>query len=244
MSTDVNHLDRYPFVLLIILISFVCSIATSVVTVALLSQDSQPVSETVNRVIERTIEKVSPTTKEIVLVREDTLALSALESGWHGIVSVTFPDKTSVTGFSISSTALILPGTLSDSVKEITIENTTHEIVEVTSSDTSPFTKVTLATPLSLSPLPFGAVPKAGQSVLIAGPQNTFIKTSITKITPVSAEFPATVSLDAHVSESFVGSPVLSLDGVVIGAIGVLKDSTDPVVIAADSLKKLAELHN
>ena len=55
-----EELNRNQFILLVLLVSFVTSLATGIVTVTLMDQSSPGVSQTINRVVERTIERVVP----------------------------------------------------------------------------------------------------------------------------------------------------------------------------------------
>jgi hypothetical protein len=57
---DMEHLNKSQIVLLTLLVSFVTSIATGIVTVSLMDQAPPIVAATVNRVIEKTVETVTP----------------------------------------------------------------------------------------------------------------------------------------------------------------------------------------
>lgn len=87
---DLKDLNNYQLVLLTLLISFVTSIATGIVTVYLL-QESPAVSSVINQVIERTIEKtvpdsvasqIQPTQSKTIIIKEDDLVAEALARGF------------------------------------------------------------------------------------------------------------------------------------------------------------------
>lgn len=63
---DIKELDKKQLILLVLLITFVVSIATGIITVSLMKQMPTSVPQTINNVIQRTIEKV--TTVEVPAV--------------------------------------------------------------------------------------------------------------------------------------------------------------------------------
>ncbi|MEI7480540.1 MAG: hypothetical protein WCJ59_02830, partial [bacterium] len=84
-----ENLNKQQLILLTLLITFVTSIATGIVTVSLMDQAPKNVTQTINRVVERTIEKVVPTKvdgnqtqqttiKETVVVKEDDKVTSTI----------------------------------------------------------------------------------------------------------------------------------------------------------------------
>lgn len=83
---DIEELTKFQIVLLVLLVSFVTSIATGIVTVSLLSQAPSGVTQTINQVVERTIQTIVPSdspapsnTKETtVVVKEDDLITDSI----------------------------------------------------------------------------------------------------------------------------------------------------------------------
>lgn len=90
-----DDLNAQQIVLLTLLVSFVTSIATGIVTVSLLEQAPVPVSQTINRVVERTIEKVvtepgEPGEKviETVVVKEEDAIVEVINQNLKGVVRI------------------------------------------------------------------------------------------------------------------------------------------------------------
>lgn len=95
---DMEELSKSQIVLLTLLVSFVTSIATGIVTVSLMDQAPPAIAQTVNRVIERTVEKVVPsaegqaaavvTTEKTIVVKESELIAKAVEAMRPSLVRI------------------------------------------------------------------------------------------------------------------------------------------------------------
>lgn len=91
-----EELTKQQIVLLTLLVSFVTSIATGIVTVSLMDQAPKSVTQTINRVVERTVEKVVPTSgganvggiKETIIVKSDDLVVEAIEKNKNNIIKI------------------------------------------------------------------------------------------------------------------------------------------------------------
>ena len=89
-------LTKQQIVLVTLLVSFVTSIATGIVTVALMAQAPPGVTQTINQVVERTIEKAVPSvnqaaavvTKETVVAKEDDMVVQAVAQNTNSLVSI------------------------------------------------------------------------------------------------------------------------------------------------------------
>ncbi len=86
---DIEELNKTQIILLVLLVSFVTSIATGIVTVSLLAQAPPAITQTVNRIVERTVETVVPNTNNqqtqtvketTVVVKEDDLITESIAS--------------------------------------------------------------------------------------------------------------------------------------------------------------------
>ena len=92
---DLEELTKSQIVLLTLLVSFVTSIATGIVTVAIIEQAPTDVTRVIQRTVERTVEKVVPETRtkivtqeKRVIVRESDLIASAVKNNRPSVVRV------------------------------------------------------------------------------------------------------------------------------------------------------------
>lgn len=98
---DIEKLTKNQIVLLTLLISFVTSIATGIVTVSLMEQAPPAITQTVNHIVERTVEKVVPQSlqpasvaaaatiqEKTVVIKESDLIAEALEHVRPSIVRI------------------------------------------------------------------------------------------------------------------------------------------------------------
>lgn len=94
---DMEKLTKQQIVLVTLLVSFVTSIATGIVTVALMDQAPPGVTQTINRVVERTIEKVvtepanstaSVVTRETIVVKEDDKIVESVDKNKDSVVRI------------------------------------------------------------------------------------------------------------------------------------------------------------
>ena len=132
MST-MEDLTKTQIVLLTLLVSFVTSIATGIITTSLLAEAPQGVTQTINRVVERTIEKVTPvpggsSTKEVTVIKEDDAVSSAIEKVSPAVVRISVRGADGnlnfyALGVIINSSGLVL------SAKENLILNTSCHIL-------------------------------------------------------------------------------------------------------------------
>lgn len=97
---DLEKLNKSQIVLLTLLVSFVTSIATGIVTVALMEQAPPAITQTVNRIVERTVEKVSPdsmtasaASTETVVIRESELLSNAISKVSPSVVRLFMPGR-------------------------------------------------------------------------------------------------------------------------------------------------------
>ncbi len=90
-----EDLNKTQMVLLCLLVSFVTSIGTGVITTSLLREVPQNVTQTINRVVERTVQTIGPSTpntvtKEVttVVVKEEDLVIGSINKSRASLVRI------------------------------------------------------------------------------------------------------------------------------------------------------------
>ncbi|MES3004899.1 MAG: S1C family serine protease [Patescibacteria group bacterium] len=102
MISEMEDLNKQQIILLSLLISFVTSIATGIMTTSLLQQAPIEVTRNINRIVEKTIETVTPgpastiTKTEVttVVVKEEDLIVDTIDKNIKSIVRIRELDPT------------------------------------------------------------------------------------------------------------------------------------------------------
>jgi S1-C subfamily serine protease len=99
-----EDLTKQQIILLTLFVSFVTSIATGIVTVSLMGQAPSGVIQTINKVIERTVEKAVPSAttttvvKETVVVSTDDLVVKAIDQNTKTVLRIFRTNSDPTTG--------------------------------------------------------------------------------------------------------------------------------------------------
>lgn len=90
---DIKDLNKTQLVFLALLLSFVTSIATSIMTVSLMQQAPTSVTVPINRVVQQTVEKIQQvegkTVTQTVVVKEEDLVVDAIQKNQSSVFSLT-----------------------------------------------------------------------------------------------------------------------------------------------------------
>lgn len=252
---DIERLTKSQIVLLTLLVSFVTSIATGIVTVSLMQQAPPAIAETVNRVIENTIETVATSTKgqsasavltqqKTVIVNEADLIAQAVKQVSPSIVRLYTSDteQPQFLGLGVvtdaSGTVAADIGTVGDSA-DVTVMLPGGAKVRsfVTSRDTS--TGLLYLTPASSTPeVAWTPAPRAagdpalGAVVVTIAGQNTvrIAQGLVTEIMPADANAgtPETIVTDIDSSSIQPGSVIVDTNENVVGVSTMLSRASSP----------------
>lgn len=254
-----EDLTKTQIILLTLLISFITAMATGIITTALLAQAPESVTQTINRVVEHTIETVSPTatssatTKEAVVVKEDDAILSSINKTRSGIVSIEVRggDGTQMfyglgaivtkDGYVISDgQALVLDGTYTA---------TLYDGTQIPAAVYSRSTDQNLAvfklmsgnpkqayTPVPLSP----ADPQLGQTVIaFEGSSDIGVAVGrVSLLTTGGGKTAQSLSTDISARSETAGGPLVDLSGELVG----VKSSSADLALPAGVYTALAPI--
>ena len=250
---QMEDLNKHQLILLTLLVSFVTSIATGIITFSLLQQAPVEVTQTINRVVERTIEKVateegnkSGGTKEVVttVVSEEDRVLEAIDKNGKSIVRVRglgADGNEIVTGLGlvVSEDGLIVldkrsyPGGSGYTI--LFADGKSYSISKSYFDPNSQFVFVKIGKPTAekytFYPAKFGSSSglKLGQSIIaISGKSSNSV--SIGRVAEVQKTTTGDISKfisDIAPSRHLSGSPLLNLSGEVVGLEAPLAEGDD-----------------
>ena len=261
---EIKDLNKTQLILLAILLSFVISIATAIVTATLLQQAPPAVTQTINRVVQQTIEKVAPDytpgTTQTVVVKEDDLVVDAVSKTRGNLFSILEKsDSKDSTGdaYSVGKGMFIAKASLLDQTKTYIVRGSKGDIsVKVTSLSNN---GIALLSPLTAGDAAIKDFPasdfgkdsdiKAGQTVIVVS-TNSIVKDIVQAVSAkdlkdkdgVVSDSWNVVTLGDSLSSSMGGAPVANLDGNIIGFVGVITNADGSVktqVVGIDSIQKL-----
>ena len=245
---DVKELNKSQLILLAILLSFITSIATGIVTVTLMQQAPVSVTEPINRVVKQTVEKIvqvegTPATNTVVIKEED-LVVDAIAKNQPAIFTITketqddtgkIIEVSAGRGFVVSKDdILVTDASLVPDKENYFVKNDSGKFkAEFVSTDKNGFSFLKVGASLDekqklVYTLPtFGDLSKmkAGQKILVIGS------------TISSFMFDGDVNLKISTNKGITGGLVSDLDGNVLGI--CLNGDTSSFVSIADILNTL-----
>src|SRR3989344_4900711 len=92
-----ESLTKTQIVLLVLLVSFVTSLATGIVTVTLVNQAPQPITHTINKVVEKLVPKEVPIKEKMVIFSNEENLVKIIKDASLAVVSVAAVKKEDLT---------------------------------------------------------------------------------------------------------------------------------------------------
>jgi len=266
-----EHLTKAQIVLLTLFTSFVASMATGIVVVTLMQQSPEPVTQTITNVVERTIEKITPTFvekpgKQIILKDED-LMVAAIDRNLKSVVAfkVVGQDGESHAagvGTIVSSDGLVVTdkGNFGEGVLTTTINGTQYALQVLSNEDTNNLGLGRL-TPVSATTTPaftaatfgdLGALRLGQTAIVIGGRDGKTITTGLIssldthtvtdKDKNTETKILDMISVSSRFSGTSNGAPVITLSGEVVGFLSINEDVGSQVGVPVSEAKKIIDL--
>ncbi len=233
-----EDLNKHQLILLSLLVSFVTSIATGIISFSLLKEAPVEVTQSINRIVERTIEKVVPedggtTVREVTtVVSEEDLILESIDKSIKSIVRLTTTGAdgspiVSGLGLVVSADGIIAADERSFGSGNYSILFHDSRVYSVAKNFKDPnsnivFLKVgkAISDSYQFYPAVLGNANniKLGQTLIAVGgrDRNTVLVGRVSDIEKAEGEV-LEISTDIRLSKNQPGSPILNLNGEVVG---------------------------
>lgn len=236
---DIEQLTKHQIILLTLLVSFVTSIATGIVTVSLMDQAPAGVTRVVNQIVEHTVERVVPqnqgaavatVTEKTVVVKDDDLAAQSIAMVQQGIIRIVakggdtllargiltsqdgrgLTDQSALAAADTKEFEAMLPGGERVALTIVSQSTTTPlAVVQVALSTTTNITPVALADVGKIS---------LGQSVIrISGVGNDTVASGVVAMIPKTSDGTKPTVVQASISSATPGSIIITIFGEVVG---------------------------
>lgn len=239
---EIERLTKVQIVLLTLLVSFVTSIATGIVTVSLMDQAPPSIAQTVNRVIQQTVQTVAPagqtsasvvTQEKTIVVKESDLISQALDKVTPSVVRLFTTDPqapvflglgvvldasgtvaTDIGAFGESSEAVV--GLGSERIHAvIRTRDGAAGIAYLTTATTTADGKAPAWVPIALAA---GHATLGETVIMFAGNTVARIQEGIvTSIVPASDATPQIIDTNILGSTIMFGSPLINTNGELVG---------------------------
>ena len=241
-----EDLNKNQIILLALLVSFVAAVATSIMTYSLLNEAPPTITQTINRVVERTVETVVPQqskpdviTKEVtVVVKEEDLVIDSIAKNksslvriWRSPVNAEESKVFLGIGLIVNKDGLIMTGKIADVPNNAQLEAAMPDgkiaiLESLRDSEKFSFFKIKDLTDFIFTEVVFGNSDslQLGQSIIsIEGIEKNEVSTGrVTGIESSDGEDGVVVTslFETDVLGVLFGNPAINLKGEIVG-IGV-----------------------
>jgi len=247
-----EQLNNQQIVLLVLLVSFVTSIATGIVTVTLMQQVPSGITQTINRVVEKTVETVVPGETNIIVgdslgENSDDL-VKLIKSYTPSIVTVSSTSGLDRTGFVSSSEGHIITRAtdlVAGERVDIFYQGGQHTATILDSDLDYGVSLLKLDSPGApkISYVPLQAFePEIGQDILILGKTGSGGMTAQEGfVLGIGGFGNPLLTANVYISESNTGGPVFSNEGILLGVSYYSDEASGSKIIPMSVLENLFE---
>ena len=239
---DIEKLTKHQIILLTLLVSFVTSIATGIVTVSLMDQAPAGVTKVVNQIVEKTIERVVPqnlgaavttVTEKTVVVKDDDLIAQSIASVQKGIIRIVAKGGntlvargiiTSKEGMGLTDRVALSASGATDFEAILASGERVLLTLPSMQSTSTPLATIAVAvgTSTGFAPIKLADISKVvlGQTVIrIGGVSADTVGSGVVAMIPAGTPGTLPSMIEASVSSATPGSIIITLFGEVVGMI-------------------------
>lgn len=259
-----EDLNKNQLILLTLLVSFVTSIATGIITTSLLQEAPPGVTQVINRVVEKTIEKVGEdgkvqTVKEVtVVVKEEDQVINSISKNTKSIVRI--KDNALVDGvtpFYGAGFLVTKEGLVVSARRDILNPNSTYTatfadgssfsmtVVGIDEPNKLAFFKIAKDPKLSIQadPVTIGtAQTQLGQSIVALDGQekNTVSIGRVTGLPQTQSEPKDIIAIETDISSqaTVLGMPLINLSGEIVGIRNEVNTTSSQSFVPALAIRK------
>ena len=226
-----NDLTKQQMILVALLVSFVTSLATGIVTVSLLDQAPDGTTRTVSQVIEKTIQQIVPadssaSASDAVVATHD--AASAALAVQNSVVRFTSGDGKTAGGLGLIVNKAGVIVTDKSAIAQLSNysatlpDGSTIPVAVIQSQENGDIVFLEAFGPQSIghtfTPVQYASSATLGESVLTLSGTTTYTLTQgIIDETPGTSTHDISISTNISPSKSTPGSPLFTMDGGVLG---------------------------
>ena len=239
---DIEKLTKHQIIPLTLLVSFVTSIATGIVTVSLMDQAPAGVTKVVNQIVEKTIERVVPqnlgaavttVTEKTVVVKDDDLIAQSIASVQKGIIRIVAKGGntlvargiiTSKEGMGLTDRVALSASGATDFEAILASGERVLLTLPSMQSTSTPLATISVAvgTSTGFAPVKLADISKValGQTVIrIGGVSADTVGSGVVAMIPAGTPGTLPSMIEASVSSATPGSIIITLFGEVVGMI-------------------------
>lgn len=266
-----EHLTKAQIVLLTLFTSMVASMATGIVVVTLMQQSPEPATQTLTRVVERTIEKIASvpagTISTPVPIKDEDLIVAAIDRNIKSTVAFKVVDQSGESrsagvGTIVSTDGLVVTdtGNFGEGVLTTSINGVSFALQVVSNEKGSALglgrlvPTGTASTTVAFIPVSFGSTDnlKLGQTAIVIGGwdgktimsgfiNNLDIRNIVDKEKKTESKIVGNIGVSTRPGASSNGAPIINLNGEVVGFLSINEGAGSQLGVPAYEARRIID---